>query len=239
MVHYGFFCSVTAARIMGVPLPSEVETAGVLHVGVPAPHRAPRSAGIVGHKLAVTSTDIRMWHGLPITSPARTWRDLAALLSLPDLVAVGDFLLHKPLPLAARSELMEAAGLGDRRRGSRRLSQALPMLDGRAASRRESRLRVILMQAGITGFEINFDVWLGMRRVHYIIDIAFPDAMVAVEYQGEYHHDLAQWRYDMTRSSRLRAAGWEVIEVNAADLADPVELADRIRRVVRARRQQH
>ncbi|CAN5308516.1 hypothetical protein BH11ACT3_BH11ACT3_26190 [soil metagenome] len=221
---------------MSIPLPIEFERDDTLHVGVLAPGRALRSDEIIGHKFALESADLRQWHGLPLTSPARTWRDLGAVLTLPALVAAGDYIIQGDLPMASKVEMADAAAVGVRRRGAGRLAAALALLDGRAASPRESHLRVHLVAAGITDFEVNLDVWVGPRRHHYVIDIAFPEAMVAVEYQGEYHHDLAQWRYDMTRGSRLRAYGWEVIEVNDADLADPIELVDRISRIVNARR---
>ena len=111
------------------------------------------------------------------------------------------------------------------------------MLDGRAESRAESRLRVVLMRADITGYEPNHWVSLPRPRVRYRIDIAFPAAMLGLEYQGEYHHDIGQWRDDMTRLSRLRAYGWNMVEVSARDLDDPAELADRIRRLLLLRRE--
>ena len=39
----------------------------------------------------------------------------------------------------------------------------------------------------------------------------------------------------MTRISRREADGWVVIQVNSDDLRNPVELVDRIRRVLSAR----
>ena len=39
----------------------------------------------------------------------------------------------------------------------------------------------------------------------------------------------------MTRISRLEADGWFVIQVNADDLAAPMELTERVRRVLATR----
>ena len=233
----GFFCGPTAARIQGIPLPLGIETESVLHVAVRPPLRSVRAAGIVGHKLDVDPAAIRQWRGLPVTEPARTWRDLAALLSLPDLVAAGDYLLHGRHAPCTRTELHRVATDAVHARGARRLREAIGMLDGRAESRAESRLRVVLMRADITGYEPNHWVSLPRPRVRYRIDIAFPAAMLGLEYQGEYHHDIGQWRDDMTRLSRLRAYGWNMVEVSARDLDDPAELADRIRRLLLLRRE--
>jgi hypothetical protein len=87
--------------------------------------------------------------------------------------------------------------------------------------------------AGIGGFEPNHWVVLSRPAVRYRIDIAFPDAHVGLEYQGEYHHDIDQWRRDMTRLSRLRAEGWTMVELSSHDLRDPGELTFRIRRILR------
>jgi very-short-patch-repair endonuclease len=224
----GFFCGPTAALIQGVPLPRRLEADPVLHVGVPAGSRALRVRNVRGHKLGVHRTAIRVWRGLPVTEPARTWLDLAPFLGLADLVAAGDHLLHGDPSSATFAELEHAVRSAAHARGVRLLRAALPLLDGRAESRAESRLRLVLVHARIEGFEPNFWVTLQRPRVRYRIDIAFPREMLGVEYQSEYHHDPDQWRRDMTRLSRLRAAGWTMVEVSQADLDDPRELAHRI-----------
>jgi very-short-patch-repair endonuclease len=198
-----------------------------LHVGVLPPARAVRIAGVVGHRLDLATTDVRRWLGVRVTAPARTWRDLGSYLVLGDLVAAGDFLLHGPPALALLADLeREAANPG---RGTALLRSALPLLDARSESRRETRLRLILQGAGIRGYEANYRVTLPRPRVRYRIDIAFPDRMLGIEYQSEYHHDPEQWRKDMTRLSRLRAHGWNMHEVSKTDLENPDELAYRIR----------
>lgn len=229
----GFFCGPTAALIQGVPLPAAIEAASELHVAIPRSGRAVRRAGIVGHRLDVPPASIRTWRGLPVTAPARTWRDLAPILSTDDLIAAGDALLSGDLPLATRAELEDGVHAAAGGRGVRRLVAALPLLDGRSASRRETFLRLILIRAGITGFEPNFRVTLDRPVARYRIDIAFPEPRVGFEYQGEYHHDIEQWRSDLTRLSRLRAAGWTMVEFTSRDLRDPAELVERIRRILR------
>lgn len=87
MVSTWFFCSVTAAAIMGIPLPTGMAKMPRLDVGTPAPARACRAAGATGHKLQLNDADLREWLGLRVTTPARTWCDLAAVLELEDLVA--------------------------------------------------------------------------------------------------------------------------------------------------------
>ena len=70
---------------------------------------------------------------------------------------------------------------------------------------------------------------------HLRPDFLFAEAKVILEYQGDYHRSRSQWRRDMTRRSRLEAQGWYVMEINADDLGDPVELVARIRSVLARR----
>jgi len=85
----GFFSSITAAALMGLPLPHSLMAGASLHVAVPAPTRGLKAAGIVGHKVRLMGGDVRQWHGLPVSSPERAYCEIAAALSIGDLVAVG------------------------------------------------------------------------------------------------------------------------------------------------------
>jgi very-short-patch-repair endonuclease len=226
-----FFCSVTAALLMGVPLPSRLETSDLVHVAVPAPRRALVAAGVKGYKLQVDGSHVRMLGGLRACSAELVWCQLATVLSLPDLVAAGDYFIQRRSPRTSRLLLSEAVQTYPGRRGKVALRSALELLDERAESRRESHLRVILMQAGLDGIVANLKVTTS-GGWNYRGDLAFPDRKVIVEYQSDYHRDSAQFRADMTRISRLEADGWHVMLVNADDLRNPAELVQRIRKVL-------
>ena len=230
----GFFSSLTAAAIMGFPLPHSHLAATALHVAVPAPTRGLKARGVIGHKVRLMGGDVRLWHGLPLSSPERAFCEIAAELAVADLVAAGDHLIHWRSPLATAEQLQDAVARYPGQRGRGRLLAALVMLDDRAESPQESRLRVLLTRARISGFRSNHEVTVRGRR--FRIDLAFPDIKVAIEYQGDYHRSPEQWRRDMTRRSILASDGWFVIELNADDLRDPVELVARIRHVLASRR---
>ena len=53
---------------------------------------------MVGHTVLAFDDEVMVWDGIRISTPARTWLDLARLLPLEDLVAVGDQLLRRPHP---------------------------------------------------------------------------------------------------------------------------------------------
>jgi very-short-patch-repair endonuclease len=61
------------------------------------------------------------------------------------------------------------------------------------------------------------------------VDFAWPEAKVAVEYEGRWHGESPQQvAADRRRLNRLTAAGWTVVFVTAADLHRPDEVIRRI-----------
>jgi very-short-patch-repair endonuclease len=168
--------------------------------------------------------------GLRLSTPHRAWCELGVQLSIPELVAAGDWMISPPAPLTSHEKLVDALRRYPDRRGKAELRVAAGLLDGRAESPMESELRPILVLGGIAGLETNWPVRIGDSR--YRIDLAIPSRKVAIEYQGDYHREPEQWRRDMTRISRLESERWFVIQINADDLRDPLELIARIRAVL-------
>jgi very-short-patch-repair endonuclease len=229
-----WFCGITAAVVMGIPLPARLEQSRTLQVAVLAPHRAPAGRGVRGHTFTASTNDVRMWHGLHISSPERVWCELAGTLNLPDLVAAGDYLIQRDLPLTSPDRLADAVARFPGRRGIPTLQSALPLLHDRSESRQESRLRVIVVLAVLAGLEVNYPVTTS-GGYNYRGDLAFPEYKMFIEYQSELHRTTEAFRADMTRISRLEADGWYVMQVNIRDLDDPAELVQRIRRLLARR----
>ncbi len=229
------FSHTTAALILGAPLPLAHENEPELHVSAPHPRRAPHAAGIIGHRSVIAPADVTSRGAIRHTTAARTWIDLATQLPLEDLVAVGDHFIHFRSPLCTQDELRERTLERRGRRGFRTAAQAVELLDPRAESRRESHLRVILTLAGLDDFAVNYVVVSTETGRNVRLDLAFPAKKLVLEYQGDYHRSARQWRRDMTRRSRLEAAGWYVMEINVDDLANPAELVARIRGVLARR----
>lgn len=234
MPAHGFFSSITAARLVGVPLPSRHENATELHVAVPTPHRCPVGKGIIGHTIAADDAEVQLLRGLRVSSYERTWFDLGSVLDVPDLIAATDFFIKREQPLTTLTDLAAALARFSGRRGRRSLRTALEYANDRSESRKESQLRYILVRAQLHGLVANLPITTS-GGYHYRADLAFPAERVLVEYQSDYHGDIQQFRADMTRRARLEADGWLVVLVNADDLKNPEELAARIRRTVHSR----
>ncbi|WJL97076.1 hypothetical protein QSU92_07905 [Microbacterium sp. ET2] len=237
-----FFSHVTAAAIWGLPLPPKLLRDDTIDVSVWAPGRAPRGRGVRGHQAHEALAHVRRHPatGLLVTSPATTWAALAAVLpNVRDVVAVGDAAVRswRTTPLAQLHELTAAAGAG-RRVGVARLREALPQIRTRSASRPETHLRLVVVDAGLSEPELNYEVFdAGM----YLgaLDLAYPRLKIGLEYEGEHHLlDPDQWARDIARYERLTAAGWIIVRVTKTQLfSDPAELVARVRRAITARAQ--
>ncbi|NYD67632.1 DUF559 domain-containing protein [Agromyces atrinae] len=221
---------VSAARLHGLPLPRRCDDVG-FEVAVRPPARAVRRPGVTGRRLAIADIDVMTHGSLVLTTPARTWCDLATRLTFHELVAVGDEVTRRAGDAAGESLRAVLSRLVSPRH-STKLRLALDFVDPRAESPKESELRMILHEAGLPTPEVNPSIYDGTRFVARV-DLLFRDERVVVEYQGDQHRtDRTQWRRDITRRAELESLGYTVIEVTQADLIRPSALITRIRRVL-------
>jgi hypothetical protein len=191
---------------------------------------------IVGHSMQIDPQDLIERGYLRLTGPTRTWLDLAALLTLHELVAVGDYLIRWRMPLATVGELGSALERYPSRTGVRVARTALPLLRTRSESPRESVLRVIIVLAGLPEPECNYNVFNADGTFLARGDLAYPEYRLLLEYQGDQHRtDRAQWRSDIRRTGRLEDNGWQVLQFTDDDLHDSDALMARILLRLRAR----
>lgn len=218
---------VSAAMLMRLPLPPDVVAD---RVEVTCARLPPRMRGVRGH-VGEVGADVRALPcGVRMTSGARTWADLAGLLALDDLVVLGDALLSGGWStLAGLSAMAQRPG----RRGTRRLREALPLVEPRTDSRMETRLRLLVVRSGlprpVAGRDVVVDGdWLARP------DLSYPQLRIAIEYDGDHHRvDRRQWQRDIARRRLLEDAGWLLIVVTADDvLRHPQALVERIRRAL-------
>lgn len=233
-----FFSGRTAAALIGIPVPLERDAARkpLLEVSVTHPARAIRRPGVIGRKLHVRETDVVVWQGLRVSTPARTWCDLAPFLSLAELVAAGDYLVFHENPIATNAELAAAVATHPGRRWRRKLQRALELLSEYSESPKESELRVIVVTHGLPEPAVNVRVYTEKGTFVARVDLLFKEFGEILEYQGDHHRtDVHQWRRDRTRESELESMGYHVTEVIADDLLDPTRLVRRIERNLRRR----
>jgi len=182
-----------------------------LHLWVPPSHSS-RVQGLTVHRGVIAANDRRLRYGVPVTSPARTLVDSAAVLDEEDLEATLEELLRRGLttPMAVQ-RCAEALG-GTGRKGSQRLR---PLLAARGDHALEYRLEVklwrLLRKARLKPVR-QHEVNLGGST--YRLDFAFPDFKVAIEGDGYASHGGRRaFEEDRRRLAALVADGWSVIPV--------------------------
>lgn len=207
---------VAAAHHWNLPLPWDLMRAGgTVSMAVSPESARPKRAGVRGRRLLLPPFHVTEHRGLLVTTPARTWLDCAAVLSLADLVAMGDAILHRGM--ATEGEFQHLLTWGFRRRGMTNVRRAVPILNGGAESPGESWVRTLLVRAGLPAPECNVDVLHGDRWLARV-DMLWREQRVIVEYDGGGHVEERQRRRDAERLNALQAAGWLVIVLTADDL---------------------
>lgn len=227
------FSHGTAALIWNLPVPLALEREMRPHVTVDADRRAMDSADIIGHAMRMIGGETVVVDGIPVSSPARLWRELSAQLLLPDLVALGDAILHRDLATGAElARSVAPRGF----RGRQTAHAALVLLDARAESPPESKLRVALLTADLPAMLVNEPLYDATGRFVARTDLRFRDYPIAIEYDGDGHRsDPRQWRKDVRRFAEIEDAGVEVIRATGEDLPS----FERIVRRARARLARH
>jgi len=219
----------TAAKVIGMPVPTRFLARTLVDVGLPAPARAVRRGGIAGAVSTLRDGELITWSTLPVTTPERTWCDLGTQITVPELVAAGDWLLRSGL--ATATSLAESIAARVDRRGTRALVAALELLDAASESPKESELRALVVLAGLPRPVANPTIRHDDGRFVARVDLLFEGYREILEYQGDHHRtDVAQWRRDRSREAELESLGFHVMEVTAADLHRPRELVERITR---------
>lgn len=225
-------CSVTAARLWGLPLPIHLEEDPRIHVAVEGDRRAPRGANVAGHTSLRPLAPVVL-DGVLVTPPVPTWLALSDALALDALIVAGDRLLAWRQPLATLEEIRTAVEEYSGMRGAKRARAALAELRSGSASPRESRTRLAITRAGLPEPELNVPIALPDGRVIHG-DLVYRAARILLEYEGAHHRvDDVQWSLDLDRYNALSAAGWIVIRV--AKRLSPESVVAAVRRAFSSR----
>jgi hypothetical protein len=224
-------CHVTAAELLGLPLP-EARTwdrRPEVHVRVEPMAKRRSAKGLVVH--VRTGRPSIAYDGLVLDWPVDVLLDLAGLLSHDDLIACVDALgsrRRKALRIPVETIRTEARAL--RGPGVRALRAAAGEARDWVDSPQETRTRLMLLRAGYEEPVANHRVVTGTtRRKEYFIDLAYPAKRIAIEYDGKYHFTPEQARKDHGKDAALHREGWTVLRMAAEDLEDPapfLELLD-------------
>ena len=176
--------------------------------------------GLIVRNETLGADEVTAIKRLPVTSVARTAFDLGRHLPRGRALARLDALM-RATPFSAE----DVSVLAKRHRGARglrRLAEVLPLVDGGAASPKESWLRLLLIDAGLPKPRTQIPVNDGWRLLG-LLDLGWEDYMVAVEYDGDQHRmDRRQFVKDIGRLAKFADLGWIVIRVVAEHRSDDI-----------------
>lgn len=183
-------------------------------------------SGLVVRKDALTDDEITKVAGIAVTTPARTAFDLGRHLPRGDAIARLDSLM-RAAPFSDEDVLL----LAKRYRGARGLKALrarLPLVDGGAASPRETWLRLLYVDAGLPRPTTQIPIVEGRGRLVRMADIGWEEFMVVSEYDGDQHRtDRRQYTKDIRSLRTARRLGWIVDQVIKEDR--PADIVERAR----------
>lgn len=228
----------TAAHLHGLWLPrtndARIELILRRDADVPRQHSGSRRPEVRARRRTLHPEEITSIGGVPVTSEARTWLDLAEVLSLPDLIAAGDSALRGDGSLA---HLRSAISRATHRRGVVSARAVIALLDARSRSRPESHLRYALINAGLPTPAVNEAIYTDAGEWLAEPDLHYRAARLALEYNGAEHADPGRMRRDLTRDVDVQhRGGWRIVTFGPAQVfARPDQSAALVRELLRER----
>lgn len=211
-------CDRTAAWLHGVDVLDyrELDVLPPVETFVLRGRRRTNRPECAGGSRDLVPSDIGEVGGVPVTTPLRTALDLGCKLPRREALAALDAFMR--VHGITHADMRRLLARYYRRRGVVQLRQLIPLADPRAESPGESWTRLAIIDAGLPPPVLQHWVHIDGRPT-FRLDLAFPRARVAVEYDGrEFHEGPAARSADNERREWLRRHGWTVIVVDRDSL---------------------
>ncbi|OXM55544.1 hypothetical protein CFP71_17500 [Amycolatopsis thailandensis] len=203
----------------------------VVHLTVPYSRRVESRSGLVVHRAEFHPSDVLELDELPVFSLDRALADHLCDGDKRTAFAALEEALHNLAPdhrgilhTNVRDRIIDRRD----RRGIHRAQMLLALATGEAESPPESILRLIVVEGGLPIPVGQYEIHTVDGRRLYVLDLAWPELRIALEYDGYAAHEGRQG-YDAERDARMAARGWITIRATAADLRDPRRLLAELR----------
>jgi hypothetical protein len=230
------FSHVSAAQLLNLPLPSELELQVLLDVTRPASMAQVRRAGCRGHR-GLERREVMDVDGLRVVGLVDTWCDLGELsageMGVDDLVVVGDVVVNRLEP-GGHAALRAALDARTRPRGKARLTEALFLVRVGSRSPMETRSRLMFGRAGFPEPALNAAVYDANGGWLLEGDLVWHQHRVIGEYQGADHASRKRRSADSFRIGLAGDEDYTVIEIYAEDIYGRARRRTLLRRFARA-----
>ena len=211
------FAGSTAAWLLGL----DVEPARPVEVILPNPSAVHSRVGLKVHRCQLQDFDVVEVRGLKSTAIHRTLLDLCCRQSDVEALVTIDMAVSGNLTTVPA--LVRYASDARGRPGVRRLRSLAP-LGAKAESPMETRLRWLLLRAGLPTPEVQTDLRDADGRLIGRADLYYPAARLVVEYDGANHRErLVE---DNRRQNLLMDAGYALLRFTAADINRQPEVVE-------------
>ena len=218
----------SAARVYGLPVPKELTEE---HVTVFRRQDRRNRRGVRSHLAPASGSTTRL-SGIRISTPAQLFTEMATLLGLVDLVVLGDDMVRRKLVTPEKLVRAAAEYTGNHARKARR---AAGLVRDEVDSPMETRLRMLLVLAGLPEPKVNHKIYENGRLL-YRFDLCYPGLQLAVEYDGRQHRDDDQWDDDIDRDDWLDHHDWMIVKVFSRGVyREPAKTIERVRHAILAR----
>lgn len=231
-----FISRHSAARVWGGAVPGDWRTHTTTLVQEPedswpsSDFRRPR-VETIDSRVSSDRSRVVTYKAIRLSDPVRTFLELADELDLVELVVLGDSLVRKGR--TTPEELVAAAETpGPHRRRARR---AAGLVRREVDSPQESRLRMLIVLAGLPEPEVNVVFHDDSGTVRRRNDMGYRRYQLGFEFEGRQHAEsLQQWREDITRREEFDDLGWRLLLFVSEDLSErPEQTLERIVGVLR------
>ena len=206
-----FASHTTAAKVYGLPVPNDPQ----VHVTVLADGDRRWRPGIRNH-VTSRSPRVRTVKGLRVSHPFRMFVELAGMLSLVDLVVLGDALVKMFDVEPAR--LVEACRESNDFHAGRALVAAR-YVRAEVDSPMETRLRMLIVLSGLPEPDVNHKLYDEHGNVRRRLDLSYPDLRLIIEYDGRDHIERVEnWESDLERREEFDDEEWRILIVTASGI---------------------
>lgn len=218
-----FLSHTDAARFYRLPVPDTPD----VHVTVPSQRDRRARPGVRCH-IATAPPRVVEVRGRRVSHPFRMFIELASMLSLVDLVVVGDAMV-RVFGIEPERLVKELAGCSERHVVAAR--RAAGHVRAEVDSPMETRLRMLLVLAGLPEPTVNLKLRDEHGEVVMRFDLSYPAVRLAVEYDGRQHaEDTGQWNHDVDRRELIDDIEWQVVVVTSKGIyREPARTIERVR----------
>jgi hypothetical protein len=219
-----FVCGLTAAWLYGIDV--QDRRGDLVWIGCRRGHRLRTRPGCMVREITVAEADLHMVDGVLMTTPLRTVFDCGRWLTLVEAVVVADALAHADLtsPPELLGYYRNHRGL----RGVRQLPQVIDLLEPKAESPMETRVRLLIVLSGLPRPDAQVIVVDRQRKFVARADLGYPEHRLLIEYDGAWHWE--QLAADERRRDDMRRLGWDVLLVTGDDYyRNPARILERVR----------